>query len=125
MKLLIKELKHLPLSLLKEGSKVSYLLGFLFFFHSCVKDIPNHVIKTIQNASHKGLVILNEGSYANNNAEISFLDYENNTISNSIFNTANNKSLGDVAQDIILVNGNYYITINNSNTIMVINSTSS
>ncbi len=122
MKLLIKQFKHLPLSLLKEGSKICYLLGFLFFFHSCVKDIPNPDIKTIPNASHKGVVILNEGSYANNNAEISFLDFENNTISNSIFNTANNKSLGDVAQDIILVNGKYYITINNSNKIMVINS---
>jgi DNA-binding beta-propeller fold protein YncE len=96
------------------------LYFFAFFLNACVKDIPKPDSKITPNATHKGMIILNEGSYANNNAEISFLDFENNTICNSIFNTANNKSLGDVAQDIILVNGNYYITINNSNKIVVV-----
>ena len=114
------KITHLFLSIIKEGKKICYLLGFLFFFHSCVKDVPNPAIKSIPNPSHKGVLILNEGSYANNNAEISFLDYETNAISNSIFNTANNKSLGDVAQDIILIQGKYYISINNSNKITVL-----
>lgn len=100
-----------------------YILFFLIFT-SCVKDVPNPDIKTIPNASHKGVVILNEGSYANNNAEISFLDFQTNLISNSIFNTANSKSLGDVAQDIYYQIGKFYITINNSNKIVVISATS-
>jgi hypothetical protein len=96
------------------------LYFFAFFLNACVKDIPNPSDKTIPNGSHKGVLILNEGSYANNNAEISFLDYETNAISNSIYSTANNKSMGDVAQDIILIQGKYYITINNSNKITMV-----
>jgi len=48
------------------------LYFFAFFLNACVKDIPNPSDKTIPNGSHKGVLILNEGSYANNNAEISF-----------------------------------------------------
>ncbi len=75
------------------------------------------------NATHHGILITNEGAYANNNAELAFLDTENKTIYNQLFFTANQKSLGDVVQSIALINGYYYVVVNNSNKIVIIDPT--
>ncbi len=102
---------------------LKYKLHTLFFFSflfACVKDKPqqNNSQNLITNSG--GVVILNEGSYGNNNAEISYLDLKSNQIQNSIFKTQNNLPLGDVAQSITLINGQYFIAVNNSNKIAVI-----
>lgn len=89
-------------------------------FSACVKDKPNPDIKTIPKETNNGVLVLNEGSYANNNSEISYIDFETQQVSNSIFKTVNGKSLGDVAQSITLIEGKYYIAINNSHKIVIV-----
>lgn len=86
----------------------------------CVKDKPNPLDTSIPSMQHHGVLVCNEGSYSNNNAELSYIDIETNKIYNQIFNSANSKKLGDIAQDIKLMNGMYYIILNNSNKIVVI-----
>jgi len=102
-------------------NKTLYLFLATILFASCVKDKPNPDTYTLPNATHRGIIVCNEGSYGNNNAELSFIDLETNSSFNQLFRTANNKSMGDVAQSISLINGNYYIPVNNSNKILVVN----
>lgn len=99
---------------------VHIILCMSIYFFSCVKDRPNPDTKNIPENTANGLLVLNEGSYGNNNAELSYIDFENLQVSNTIFKTVNSKSLGDVAQSITLINGLYYITVNNSHKIEII-----
>ena len=62
-----------------------------------------------------GIYVVNEGTYTQNNGSISFVDIEQNTITNGIFEAANNRSLGDVVQSLSVVNDSIgYIVVNNS-----------
>jgi DNA-binding beta-propeller fold protein YncE len=101
-------------------TKYYNLLWFAVGLIACVKDKPNPDLQPKANNLHRGIIVLNEGSFGNNNAEISFLDLEENTISNDLYRTANAKSMGDVAQSIQYAFGKFYILINNSNKIVII-----
>lgn len=92
----------------------------LWSMSSCVKDKPNPPDRPDLNSSHRKAIILNEGSYGLNNADLSILDVDSGIVSNQVFKLANNKNLGDVAQHITIINGQYWIAINNSNRISII-----
>lgn len=96
------------------------ILLLSLILNSCVKDKPNPDMHSLSPNAKNGVLVLNEGSYGNNNAEISFIDLGKNEVSNSVFKSVNSKSLGDVAQHIYLINEHYYITINNSNKIVIL-----
>ncbi len=103
-----------------KSSTLYNILITCFCLSSCVKDIPNPDTKNPINIQHHGVLILNEGAYGNNNSELSYIDLENEQISQQVFYTANEKSLGDVAQSIYYHQGKFYIALNNSNRISVI-----
>ncbi len=96
------------------------LTCFFASLQACIKDKPKPELHVLPNATHHGIVICNEGSYGNNNGELSFLDFETKTIINQLYFTSNTTSLGDVVQSISLINNTYYVTVNNSNKIVVI-----
>lgn len=97
-----------------------FILILTIGLFSCVKDKPNPP-KTIDLKSlSNSILVLNEGTYGNNNAELSLIDFKNHEVANSIFKQQNKISLGDVAQSISLINGDYYITVNNSHKIVII-----
>lgn len=91
-----------------------------FFIVACVKDKPNPEIKPLPSLNANGLLVLNEGSYSNNNAELSYIDLATKEVSNALFKKVNNKSLGDVAQSLTIINGRYYIAVNNSHKIVIL-----
>ncbi len=107
-----------------QSHNIVFIIVSLFLIASCVKDKPNPDNFIIPNATHHGVLITNEGSYGNNNAELSFLDTETKTIFNQLFATANHTSAGDVIESAYYINGKYYITVNNSNKIMVVDANS-
>lgn len=90
------------------------------FLSACVKDKPYPVAHELPNATHRGMLLCNEGSYGNNNGELAFLDLETHTLYNDLFRTANAKSLGDIVQSVSLVNGLYYVVVNHSNKIVIV-----
>ncbi|HMN33523.1 MAG TPA: DUF5074 domain-containing protein [Chitinophagaceae bacterium] len=102
---------------MKPKLHILILMSFLF---ACVKDKPHPYLSQNIDLNNHGILILNEGAYGNNNAEISYLDLKNNQIQNGIFKTQNKLPLGDVAQSITLINGQYFIGVNNSNKVVVI-----
>lgn len=62
--------------------------------------------------------VLNEGAWGGNNASLSLLD--SNGITNNWFAAANNRSLGDLGQDIIHYGNRLYVVMNSSNTLEVV-----
>ncbi len=98
----------------------SYLAGLLILamFSACEKDNNNDVPGKYEN----GALVLNEGSMGNSNASVSFLDAEKDSISLEIFNTENERPLGDVLQSAYIAEESAYLILNGSNKIEVVNS---
>ncbi|HWZ21724.1 MAG TPA: DUF5074 domain-containing protein [Cytophagaceae bacterium] len=65
--------------------------------------------------------VINEGNYGSGNASVSIYDASNNKVYNDLFNSANNRPIGDVLQSLTLVNGKAYFVVNNSNKIEITN----
>jgi DNA-binding beta-propeller fold protein YncE len=70
-----------------------------------------------------GAFILNEGSYGQSNASVSFYDFDDQVVYGSIFTKSNgtNTIIGDVLQDMEIVDNKAYLIVNASNSILVVN----
>lgn len=68
-----------------------------------------------------GIFITNEGTYGSNNGSISYYSYGGDTVSNKIFQSTNNRVLGDVVQSITENGDNAFIVVNNSNKVEIVN----
>lgn len=93
------------------------LASATLFFTACDPDSGPAAPK---GAYEKGVFILNEGNFQKGNSAVSFFDRDAKTVVPDIFNTVNNRPLGDVAQSIIAHNDRAYLVINNSNKVEVV-----
>lgn len=66
-----------------------------------------------------GVFIGNEGTFGFGNASLSYYDFENETLTNQVFENANNRPLGDVLQSIRIIDDKAFLVLNNSNKIEV------
>ncbi len=82
---------------------------------SCKKDDD-----TPANSLGDGVFVLNQGVFNKGNASLSYFYPSNNTIVDKVFNHANKKSLGDVAQSITQSGNISFIVVNNSGLIYAI-----
>jgi hypothetical protein len=85
-----------------------------------VKDIPNPDPALFSSDSFKQIIMLCEGAYGNNNADVAVWRQHQDEVQTNLYKTVNGKSLGDVAQHMIRVNNHYWITVNNSNKIVIL-----
>lgn len=69
---------------------------------------------------HIEAIVLNEGKYGLNMGAISVL-YRNGSVSPDVFRAVNGRPLGDVAQSLTKINNKYFITLNNSKKIEIVN----
>jgi hypothetical protein len=67
-----------------------------------------------------GCFIVNEGNFNWGNSSVTFFNSRTETVRSDVFETANQRSLGDVAQSMKIFNGRAYIVVNNSNKIEVV-----
>jgi hypothetical protein len=96
------------------------LSALLFCFCSCVKDKPEVAIQpTIQVSASKKVYVINEGGFGYNQASVSFYDPATGQVIEDFYGQQNNAKLGDVAQHMVALNGNFYIVVNNSSKIIV------
>lgn len=91
-------------------------------FYSCVKDKPE--VQSIGNisisATHK-VYITNEGNFMYNNASVTFYNPDNHQVVQDIFKSQNpTQTLGDVCQSINKIGNEYYLVVNNSNKIVIV-----
>lgn len=98
-------------------------IAFFFVVTSCVKDKPNENLQPEVNLSGANKIyITSEGNFGSNNASVSLYDEGNGTVISDIYKTQNNNTaIGDVCQSMIKINNSYYIVVNNSGKIVIVN----
>lgn len=90
---------------------------------SCKSDKPEIIEeKPIITTTHS-VYITNEGNFQFGNASVSYYKPSDNSIVEDVFKANNQLALGDVCQSINYYNGNFYIVVNNSHKIVIVNST--
>lgn len=87
-------------------------------FASCDNNEPDFPEEEPLGGEIEALV-LNEGRITTNMGAISVL-YKDGTVSPDIFREVNNRPLGDVAQSITLINGNYFVALDNSKKVEIV-----
>ncbi|MGB0524619.1 MAG: YncE family protein [Flammeovirgaceae bacterium] len=68
-----------------------------------------------------GVFVINEGNFGTPNGSISFFDGNTNILSTKVFQTKNNRALGDVIQSFTIEAGIGYVIVNNDNKMEVVN----
>ena len=98
-----------------------FILVFALVFASCVKDKPSPPVQPpglISNS--KRVYVVNEGPFqSGGNGSISLYDSGTNEVIENFYEVQNNSPLGNIAQSLNFINGNYYIVVNNAGKITV------
>ncbi|MCK9163329.1 MAG: hypothetical protein M0O93_03160 [Bacteroidales bacterium] len=105
--------------------KIKFLLSIILLsislgFLSCTDDTDIDTNYQEGNLP-KGLFILCEGLYGNNNSSLDFYNSDSNSVVLDLFNKVNNQGLGDTGNDMIEFNDYIFIAIKESATVQVIN----
>jgi len=87
----------------------------LISLSSCKKDDDDKTGKY-----SKGVFIINEGPFQTGTGTVSFINRENSTIENEIFQAVNNRPLGNVVQSATFHEGKIYIVVNNADKIEIV-----
>lgn len=99
----------------------SLLIAFLVMgLMGCKKEDCNPPENT-SSALENGFLVLNEGLFQQNNASLTFVREDNQTIENRLFLNENGRLLGDTGNDMEIYQNNIYIVVNASSTIEVVN----
>lgn len=92
----------------------------LFVFNACSDD--NDVNPESKPLNYRMLVV-NEGNFTKGNSDITVIGRDN-AVQNKVFETVNNRPLGDVGQSATLIDGKLYVSLNNSAKIEVMDAAS-
>ena len=94
----------------------------LLFLFSCKKDVPPVVSSTSVTPGGNGfLYVLNEGNFMASNGSVTRVNLNDGAVVTDFFSVQNNGvQIGDVPQSMCLHNGKFYIVINNSGKIIVV-----
>ncbi len=98
------------------------LIIILFFlFLSCRKDKPELINQSFSStAGDNTVLVVNEGNFMFSNAALSLINLETDEVVEDVFKSSNNQNLGDVLQSIYEKNKFYFLVVNNSSKIEVI-----
>lgn len=101
-------------------SQFSFLFILIVALASCNKDDPKP-----KGEFSTGILVINEGSFKKADGTIGFFDPNSLEVKQDIFGLKNNgKALGDIVQSMFIDGDLAYISVNNSNTLEVVNSNS-
>ncbi|MBO7082775.1 MAG: SMP-30/gluconolactonase/LRE family protein [Bacteroidales bacterium] len=80
-------------------------------------DTPDDPGQDTTIVNHRGVLIINEGTFTYANSSLTFYDPLADTVENYVFLNANGATLGDVGESMCVLDGQLYIVVNNSNLI--------
>ncbi len=107
------------------NQKIVLLLILSSIFLSCKKEptsVPqNNLPTTLTGKYEAGVFVINEGAFGSGTGTISFYNRGTSVLSNDIFNTENNASLGNIVQSFSIYNKKGYVVVNNANKVEVVN----
>lgn len=86
---------------------------------SCKPDPPQPEPEPQPDAYAKGMYILNEGLFQQNNSTLSYYNFTDGTFTSNIFLDVNHRGLGDVGNDLQRYGSKLYCVVNNSNIVEV------
>lgn len=95
--------------------------AMLFAFTSCHEGGNDPFGPDKQEVLAINYYVLNNGNWGSNDASIGAIDLQAKKITPDVFKTANNKALGDVAQDAIVYGSKMYIAVYGSATVFAVN----
>jgi hypothetical protein len=98
---------------------VPFCFIWLILF-SCKKDKPITIFHSLPKDTTNLVLIVNEGSLGNGNAELGVYHPGSGDFFPSVFETANGQKLGDVFQSAVKIRSEYFLCINNSDKIIVV-----
>jgi len=90
-------------------------------FTSCTDDEGVNFQPVPLGAYQNGILVVNQGTWTQGDASVSFVSNDFSVSENGVFNNVNNSPLGDVGQSIAFYNDLAYIVVNNSQKIEVVN----
>lgn len=98
---------------------IPLILVFATVVLSCKKedDETPATVESFQN----GLLVVNEGLFQQNNASLSWVQFGNEYVNNTVFEQKTNRQLGDTGNDIQRYGSKIYVVVNVSSTIEVLN----
>lgn len=112
------------LFIMKQFKFLATLLVAALSFASCI-DVETPQLTPPTTGQNEGAFVLNQG---NQNAKIagscSFYDWKENMLHNSVFSTANGRSLGEAPQDGVVYGSKLYVSLWGSNAVQVIDANS-
>ena len=112
----------LTTTLNQEGSRMKnqllLLISCAIIFFGCSKNNPT--APPIVPPEAKGVYILNEGNFNRNNSTLTYYVPDSNKVYDNIFESVNQKKLGDTGNSITIYNGKAYIVVNGSNRIEIV-----
>lgn len=104
----------------KQLNLIVLILLIINFFTACVKDKPNPPNINITSGNGSLVYVLNEGAMGMNNSGISVMNADSALINNKVFEQSNGFSLGDVANDFQQYQNRFYVVLNNSGFVRVL-----
>lgn len=96
----------------------SILIIFTLLLLGCEK-IPELPSFEGEDGNSAKMIVVNEGLFTTNTAALSVI-YEDGKTYFDVFRWVNNRPLGDVAQSITEINGHYFVAINNSKRVEIL-----
>ena len=105
--------------------RLGVLLVFLVLLFSCKKDKPfgpqfSDSDTTIIDTVGSTIFVINEGNFTLANSSLTAFNIDEVQTEQNVFEKANEKSLGDIAQSLLIADDIGYVCINNSNLIQKI-----
>ncbi|TAH00072.1 MAG: YncE family protein [Sphingobacteriales bacterium] len=108
------------MNLKKTAIKSIALLVVATSIIGCRKNTNEEILPDIVPV-RKGIYILNEGGFNQNNSSLSYYDFEGKILTADIFKQENYRGLGDTGNDAQIYGSKMYIIVNASSTVEVLN----
>ncbi len=104
--------------------KVLVLFAFsVLFLNSCKEPDNDDNPAPSTPAAYDGVFIINEGGFNKGNASVDFYNPTDGKTSKGLFNSVNNRPLGDILQSMTKIGDNFYLVVNNSSKVEVVSAT--
>lgn len=92
----------------------------VLFLNSCKED-DEAKPGTSTPASYSGVFVINEGGFLKGNSSVDFYNPASGELSDDLFAKKNSRPLGDILQSMTKVGNKFYLIVNNSQKIEVVN----
>ena len=95
--------------------KLLFLLLFFATFVACSDDDNTDY----DPSKHIDMIVVNEGAATTGSGALSVI-YDDRSTTFDLFQDVNNRPLGDIAQSITYINGNYFVALNGSKKVEIV-----